>query len=167
VRLSVTTLALLGVLLIASVASSQRRVDRKPNSGSWEGTYTFVEKGGRTAGATPIVVEHKIKIYRVANHLLADIDADGFQTSVALTCDTSVSGNKINLYYQKRREGDTGSQTIDQQDRVKDRYNAGQLMLVLEKSLLAGTHRILTHWHGYQPVEIRPRNGKVYFRKEV
>jgi hypothetical protein len=166
VRLSVTLTALLGVLLIASSTWSQSRGAQKADHGIWEGTYTFVEKGGRTAAATPIVVEHKIRIYRVANHLLADIDADGFQTSVALTCDTSVSGNRINLYYQKRREGYTSSQTIDLQARIKDRYTARQLLLTLEKSVLPGM-KILTYWHGYQPVEIRPRNGKVYFRKEV
>ena len=165
-RLWVTLTALLGVFLIASLSWSQRRVTQRADYGTWDGTYTFVEKGGRTAGATPIVVEHKIKTYRVANHLLADIDADGFQTSVALTCDTSVSGNRINLYYQKRREGDTSSQTIDFQGQIKDRYSAGQLLLTLEKSVLPGM-KILTYWHGYQPVEIRPRNGKVYFRKEV
>jgi hypothetical protein len=166
VRLSVTLTAVFGVLLIASVVSSQRRVVRIPDNSSWEGTYSFLEKGGRTAGATSIAVEHKIRMYRIANHLLADIDADGFQTSVALTCDTSVSGNRISLYYQKRREGDTSSQTIDFQARIKDRYRAGQLLLTLEKSVLPGM-KILTYWHGYQPVEIRPRNGKVYFRKEV
>jgi hypothetical protein len=166
VRLSVTLTALLGVFLIASLTWSQRRVTQGADYGTWEGTFTFLEKGGRTAGATPIVVEHKIKIYRVANHLLADIDADGFQTSAALTCDTSISGNKINLYYRKRREGDTSSQTIDFQGQIKDRYRAGQLLLTLEKSVLPGM-KILTYWHGYQPVEIRPRNGKVYFRKEV
>lgn len=164
-RLSVTTMALLGVLLIASSTWSQRRVTQKADYGTWEGTYRFVEKGGRTTGGTSIVVEHKMKIYRVANHLFADIDADGFQTSVALTCKTSVSGNRINLYYQKRREGDTSSQTIDLQARIKDRYRASQLLLTLEKSVLPGM-KILTYWHGYQPVEIRPRNGKVYFRKE-
>ena len=138
-----------------------------PEYSTWEGTYTFIEKGGRTAGATPIVVEHKVKIYRVEKQLLADIDANGFQTSVALTCKTSTSGNRINLYYEKRREGDTSSQAIDLQDRVKDRYNAGQLLLILEKSVLPGTIKILTHWRGYQPVEIKPKNGKVYFKKEA
>lgn len=165
-RVSVTTAALLVILLITSVASSQRRDERTLDYSTWEGTYTFVEKGGRTAGGTTIVIEHKIRIYRVANHLLADIDANGFQTSVALTCDTSTSGNRINLYYQKRREGDSSSRTIDLQAQIKDRYRAGQLLLTLEKSVLPAK-KILTYWHGYQPVEIRPRNGKVYFRKEV
>jgi hypothetical protein len=162
----ITLTAFFGVLLIGSVASSQSRVRPTPDYSTWEGTYTFVEKGGRTAGATAIVVEHTIKIYRTANHLLAAIDANGFQTAVSLTCRTSVSGNRIDLYYQKRREGDTTSQTFDLQGRVKDRYSAGQLLLTLEKSALPGM-KILTYWRAYQPVEIRARNGKVYFRKEV
>jgi hypothetical protein len=166
VKLLVTLTALFGVLVIGSLALSQSRVTPTPDYRAWEGTYTFVENGGRTAGATPMVVEHMIKIYRVANHLRADLDANGFQTAVALKCEASVSGNRINLYYQRRREGDTSSQTFDLRGRVKDRYSAGQLLLTLEKSALPGT-KILTYWHAYQPVEIRPRNGKVYFRKEV
>jgi hypothetical protein len=168
-RLSTALNTLFRILLITCVASAQRQrpINRAPDYSTWEGTYTFVENGGSTAAGTPIVVEHKIRIYRSADHLLADIDANGFQTAVALTCDTSVLGNRINLYYKNRREGDTSSQTIDSQDKVKDMYSAGQLLLTLEKSVMPRTTKILTYWRGYQPVEIQPRNGKVYFTKSL
>jgi hypothetical protein len=162
-----TALTLLAILLTAPMLFGQKRVSRAADYITWEGRYTFVENGGSTAGGTPIVVEHKIRIYRAADHLLADIDANGFQRAVALTCDTSILGNRINLYYKNRREGDTSSQTIDSQDKVKDMYSAGQLLLTLEKRVMPKTTKILTYWRAYQPVEIQQRNGKVYFRKDA
>jgi hypothetical protein len=156
---------LLAILVTPPLAAGQRRSNRTPDYSTWEGTYKFTENGGR-AGGSSIIVEHKIRIYREGERLLADIDADGYQTAVALTCQTSSSGNRIELFYKNRRADDTSSQTMDRRNNFRDRYKERQLLLALEKSNLRKPTKILTYWYGYQPVEIPPVNGRVYFKKE-
>ncbi|MDQ3818166.1 MAG: DUF5991 domain-containing protein, partial [Acidobacteriota bacterium] len=73
-----------------------------PNT--WEGTYTFQEVGGRSAGAGAFV-DHTLVVRREGNDLVADIDADGFQTSRSLRCTAKAEGDKLSLYFQAYREG--------------------------------------------------------------
>jgi hypothetical protein len=95
---------------------------------------------------------------------MAKIDADGYQTAVAIACETAVSERRIDLLYKNRREGDTSSQTFDSTGGVRDKYRRGELLLTLEKPL-SRSSRVTTYWVGYQPVEIRSRNDRFYFRK--
>jgi len=149
----------------AAMAMGQHPIRRIPDPNTWEGTYTFLENGGRTAGGTSILIEHKITIYRVSDRLMAKIDADGYQTAVAIACETAVSKRRIDLLYKNRREGDTSSQKFDSTGGVRDRYRRGELLLTLEKPLSSRSSRVTTYWVGYQPVEMRSKNGRFYFRK--
>lgn len=149
----------------AAMAMGQNPIRRIPDYNTWEGTYTFLENGGKTAGGISILIEHKITIYRDSDSLMANIDADGYQTAVAIACETLVSGRRIDLLYKNRREVDTSSQKFDSVGGVRDRYRRGELLLTLEKPLSLRSSRITTYWIGYQPVEMRSKNGRVYFRK--
>jgi|ERR1700730_6150829 len=149
----------------AAMAMGQNPIRRIPDYNTWEGTYTFSENGGKTASGTSILIEHKVTIYRVSDRLMANIDADGYQTAVAINCDTAVSGRRIDLLYKNRREVDMSSQEFDSAGGIRDRYRRGELLLTLEKPLSSRSSRITTYWVGYQPVEIRSKNGRVYFRK--
>lgn len=120
----------------------------------WEGTYTFQESEGRTAKGTGTFVEHTLRIYRQGNALLADIDANGFQTARSLRCETKTEGNKISFYFQSYRE-----------DHTFPEYRKGQLLLILEKASVGGRTRILTRWGSYQPIFNTAGNRRVYFRK--
>lgn len=119
-----------------------------------EGTYTFQEGGGRTAGGTGEFVEHTLVVRRRGEELIADIDANGFQTSRSLRCSAKVEGEKISLYFQSYREGN-----------VFTPYQKGQLLLTLERSVAGGKPRLLTYWGAYQPALNSLRSGRVYFRK--
>lgn len=120
---------------------------------AWEGSYTFQEGGGRSGGAGTFV-EHAIIIYLRGSELIADIDADGFQTSRRLRCTVKVEADRISLYFSSYRE-----------DNVFEPYRKGQFLLALERSAAGGRTRLLTYWGAYQPTFGRARNGRVYFRK--
>ena len=110
-RIPSLLLALAAVVLSVGAAAQSRHPARtthppadtsaKPDQGVWEGTYTFQEGGGRAGG----FVEHTIVISRQGDALIADIDANGFQTSRSLRCGTKIEGDKLNLYFQRYREG--------------------------------------------------------------
>jgi hypothetical protein len=115
----------------------------------WEGSYLFQEGGGRGS-----FVEHTIKVYRQGSHLIADLDAAGFQTAVSLRCDAKVEGAKLNLYFHSYREENVG-----------EPYRKGQLLLSLEKAGPGRRARLLTNWGAYRPVFRRPKGARVYFKK--
>lgn len=121
---------------------------------AWEGTYSFQETEGRTAGGSSTFVEHTIKIYRRGGEMIADIDAAGFQTSVSLRCTAKVEGDKIAFYFQSYRE-----------DNTFEPYRKGQLLLSFERVHAGSRTRMLTHWGAYRPTLKAGRSGKVYFRK--
>ena len=121
---------------------------------AWEGTYTFLEGGGRTAGDTGMFVEHTIKVYRRGEGLVADLDAAGFQVSVSLRCAAKAEGDRINLHFESYRE-----------DNVKEPYRRVQLLLSLRRSIYHGKTRILTYWAAYSPAFRALRSGRIYFRK--
>ena len=159
-RIPSLLLAFAAVALSVGVAAQNRhpsRITRPPVStteksdqGVWQGTYTFQEGGGR-AGA---FVEHTIVVSRQGGALIADIDADGFQTARSLSCSTKVEGAKLNLYFQRYREGN-----------VFEPYQSGQFLLALERSIAGGRTKVLTHWGAYQPALNPVRSGRVYFKK--
>jgi uncharacterized protein DUF5991 len=68
-----------------------------PSKDVWEGTYLFVESARRANGLA-MRIEHTILIHRRNNRLVADLDADGYQTETSLKCDTKTEGNRIYLY---------------------------------------------------------------------
>jgi hypothetical protein len=131
-------------------STSQIQTDQS----AWEGTYTYQEGGGRTAGGTGEFVEHTLVIRRRGEELSADIDANGFQTSRSLRCSAKAEGDKLNLYFQGYREGN-----------VFTPYQKGQLLLTLERSTVGGRPRVLTYWGAYQPAFSSARGGRVYFKK--
>ncbi len=121
------------------------------DSSTWEGTYTFQEAEGRSAGA---FVEHTLVVRRDGDGFIADIDADGFQTSRSLRCSANPEGNKLSLYFQAYREGN-----------ITTPYRKGQLLLALEKTQVGGRSRLLTYWAAYRPTLTTAPGGRVYFRR--
>lgn len=158
-------LALVAIAIPVAAASQILHLDRNlrirasaPNNQSsesvWVGTYVFSEGGGRTAGGAGMFVQHTVVIHKQSGALLADIDADGYQTSKSLRCSTKIEGNRINLYFQSYRE-----------DNIGEPYRKGQLLLTLEQSSIGSRTRILTYWGAYKPIFMPARNGRVYFKK--
>jgi hypothetical protein len=151
-------------LCTVAAAQSRRRpntlppqspsANNKSDQNTWEGTYTFQEGGGRTAGGTGEFVKHTIVIRRAGEALVADIDANGFQTSRSLRCDAKTEGDKLSLYFLSYRE-----------DNVFEPYHKGQLLLTLERSTAGRRTRLLTYWGAYQPALNAARGGRVYFKK--
>ena len=125
----------------------------QPEQSTWEGTYTFREGSGRAAGAGTLV-EHTVVIYRQGDELIADIDANGFQTSRSLRCATKMEGDRLSLYFQRYRE-----------DNVFTPYQKGQILLTLARAAVGGRTRLLTYWGAYQPALNPVRSGRVYFKK--
>lgn len=114
----------------------------------WEGSYLFQEgEGGQ-------FVEHTIKVYRLKDELVADLDAGGSQTAVSLRCDAKVEGAKLNLFFRSYREENIG-----------EPYRKGQFLLSLEKAGSGRRTKLLTNWGAYRPVFRRPKGAGVYFRK--
>jgi hypothetical protein len=125
-----------------------------PKLVAWEGTYTFQESGGRTAGGTGMFVEHTIKVYRRDGELKADLDATGFQVATSLRCVAKAEGDRLDLYFESYRE-----------DNVTEPYQKGQLLLSLTRSTYRGKTSTLTYWAAYRPAFGAARSGRVYFRK--
>jgi hypothetical protein len=158
-RLLTASLSLL--LASAFVAAAQRgrrardvspprsAVTQSPlDQNGWEGTYEFGE------GGTGMIVTHRLVVYKRGDSLLADLDADGFQTSRSLRCDARIEGSKLNLYFSSYRE-----------DNLLARYKKGQLLLTLERTTVRGKLRLLTYWGAYQPTLKDLPSGRVYFKK--
>jgi hypothetical protein len=139
---------------LAATASGSVLFMRSTEEGSWEGTYSFSEDPGQNAGPGPMIAEHTITIYKRGDMLIADIDADGYQTIRRLRCDAKISGNRISFYFNSYRE-DNGFAT----------YKKGQLLLALERATIRGRAKTLTYWGVYQPIFRSLKSGRVYFEK--
>jgi hypothetical protein len=114
----------------------------------WEGKYIFGEFGGKNTG---ILISYSINVYKKNGVLIADIDADGFQTEMRISCTTTPLGNRIDLYFDKYRE-----------DNLYEIYKPGEMLLSFEKK----GSKILTYWAAIKPQLIPFKNGRVYFAKE-
>lgn len=127
----------------ASTSKSQ------PEQITWEGTYTFQERG-----SGGMVVQHIIVVYRQGDSLVADIDANGFQTSRSLRCSTKLEGDKLSLYFQSYRADNTFTP-----------YRKGQFLLALASSTAGGRTRLLTYWGAYESALNQAKSGRGYFKK--
>jgi hypothetical protein len=127
---------------------------RATDEASWEGTYAFSENPGRNAGPGPMIAEHTIVIYKRGDKLIADIDADGYQTVRRLRCDAKISGSRITFYFNGYRE-----------ENVFTPYKKGQMLLAFESATVHGRTRMLTYWGAYQPIFRSLKTGRIYFGK--
>ena len=85
---------------------------------NWEGEYSFTETGGKNTG---MVIGYFITVHKVNGVLVADIDADGYQTTMRLACTVKTSENKIQLFFKSNRE-----------DNMTELFKPGELLLSLE-----------------------------------
>jgi hypothetical protein len=119
----------------------------------WAGTYSYTEDGGRNAGGAAVIVTHEISVTRTGAGYRAEITANGYQTQVQIFAVGAVSGNKLQLRFEKDGE----------EQMFKGRYQPGALLLELERG---GGKRIFTHWGAYTPAtRERFRNPGVYFKR--
>jgi hypothetical protein len=145
-------LLLLAVILYGGLTVSRAAQKSKPEqtprqSGGWGGNYSFGEVGDKNTG---MVIEYSMRIYQSDRLLLADIDADGFQTQLRITCSSKMEGNRIHLYFKHYRETN-----------LFEIYKPGEWLLSLERK----RGKILTYWHALKPQLITYRNGRVYFQR--
>ena len=133
--------------MAAAPAAAQKAPD-------WSGNYGYTEAGGRTTGGYGIVITHEIAVTREDGQYKAEITANGYQTQRHIFALATVSGNKLQLRFEKDGE----------EQMFKGHYRPGALLLELER---AGARRLLTHWGAYTPAaSARFRNPGVYFKRE-
>jgi hypothetical protein len=162
-RALATSLALLlSSALVAAQKAHPRRgtgggrhaVTRAPaDQSGWEGGYEFSEGGG-SAGGMAMIVTHTLSVRKRGDSLVCDLDADGYQTSISLSCTAREEGGKLNVYFDGYREGNTF-----------ERFTKGLLLLSLENAVVGGRPRLLTYWGAYQPALKDLPSGRVYFKK--
>jgi hypothetical protein len=143
-------LLLLAVILWGSLTVShaaQKPGQLSGQSAGWQGDYSFGEVGGKNTG---MVIQYSLKIYTANKMLLADIDADGFQTQLRITCSSKIEGNRIHIYFKNYR-----------QENLFEIYKPGELLLSMERK----RGKILTYWQALKPQLIAYRNGRVYFQR--
>jgi hypothetical protein len=120
----------------------------------WQGSYSYIEDGGRNAGGAAIIVTHEIAIKREGAQYKAEITANGYQTQTHLLALGTVTGSKLQLRFER-----DGAEQM-----FKDRYKPGALLLELERG---SGKRIVTHWGAYTPAtRERFRNPGTYFKRE-
>ncbi len=135
-------LTIIAVALAAGSALGQER---------WTGHYTFEENGGKTAGGSAIVVTHDVEIMDTDDGLIAQIKANGFQTSRDLTAKVKITGQKAQFFFESYGE-----------DNILSTFKDGELLFTLERK----NNQLLTTWGAYTDVTgkyVKP--GKVYFEK--
>ncbi|HEY7610764.1 MAG TPA: DUF5991 domain-containing protein [Alphaproteobacteria bacterium] len=139
--------AVLGVTIVVAGPAAAEGPD-------WPGTYTYTERGGRTAGGTGIVVGHQIVVTREGGRYKAEITASGYQTSVQVFAIGEAAGAKLALRFARDGEDQT----------FKNQYQPGALLLELER---ASGGRLLTHWRALTPAtRERFANPGVYFKRQ-
>lgn len=142
------TIATFAFLLLLGFTNAQAQTN-------WAGTYTFEESGGQTAGGTNIFIGHELKITQKNGKLTAHLTASGYQTSEDIYATAKTEGSKLMIYFERAGE-----------NQIRGNYNAGDLLLTLERKTVKGKPRLLTYWNAYSPgYESNQVSGKVYFRK--
>ncbi len=117
----------------------------------WVGHYTFEENGGKTAGGSAIIVSHDVEIIDTDDGLIAEIKANGFQTSRDLTAKVKIEGQKALFYFESYGE-----------DNILSTFKEGELLFTLERK----NNQLLTTWGAYTDVTGKfAKPGKVYFEK--
>ena len=98
-------LVMIGILFNGSAVSCLREnpshKQKSPKTNDWQGLYTFGEVGGKNTG---MVIDYSLNIYQKDGVLVAEIDADGFQTQMRISCTVKTLGNKIQLFFNRYRE---------------------------------------------------------------
>lgn len=121
----------------------------------WVGAYEFEEDGGKTVGGSPVFISHRLEIKESDDGLVAYIQSNGYQTSKDLIGTAKIEGDRLLIYFETYGENN-----------VLEPYEAGDLLLTLEKKTAKGKTEILTHWNKFQPVVPKnEKSGRVYFVK--
>jgi hypothetical protein len=115
----------------------------------WRGVYTFGEVGAKNSG---MVIDYSLTIYQKDGALVADLDADGFQTLTRVSCSVKATDNKIQIFFERPRK-----------DNLYDIYKPGDLLFALE----ARNGKLLTYWGAITPQLTSYKNGRVYFIKQM
>lgn len=137
-------------LAIAFVLAAQAAAQ-----GGWVGTYSFEEDGGKNAGGTVIYIVHELTIMESDDGLRASLQSNGYQTSKDLNCKARVIGNKLEIIFESYGENN-----------IFETYEAGDLLLTLEKRTAKGKAELLTWWGKFTPmIPEKPKTGKVFFVK--
>ena len=122
---------------------------------SWTGNYVFTEDGGKNAGGTHIAITHEMDVSEGDNGLVVMLRSNGYQTSRDLVCSAKVEGGKLNIYFESYGE-----------DNMFEPYEAGDLLLSLEKKTTKGKTELLTWWGKFTPlIPKNEKTGKPYFKK--
>ncbi len=122
--------------------------NQQPTTGiDWQGLYRYGEVGGKNTG---MVIDYAITIYQENGVLVADLEADGFQTQKRIACMVKTSGNRLDLLFKSYRK-----------DNMFELYQPGERLLSLEMK----NRRLLTYWGAIEPQLTSFKNGGVYFTK--
>jgi hypothetical protein len=122
----------------------------------WQGTYRFYEKGGKNAGGTTIFIEHYLIVFETDGGPEATLKSDGYQTARSLNCIVRIVKGKLLVYFNH----------YDGENNMFDVYQRGDLLLTLERKMIAGKTTIITYWGKFTPmIPKNEKSGKVYFAR--
>ncbi|MBC8103102.1 MAG: hypothetical protein H7Z41_11000 [Cytophagales bacterium] len=127
-----------GFCLLA-LALSTTAARTAPNR--WYGTYLFEETGPRTGGGDgpAMTMAHRLRIYPAGKSIQADLQVDGYQTSMRMLCTAKPEGtNRLRLYLREYRK-----------DNGQKPYAKGAHLFSL---VLKGKPPLETHWVAMRPL---------------
>jgi hypothetical protein len=122
----------------------------------WVGTYQWLEDNGKRANGLGTFVEYTVKVDSKDGILKASVIEEGYQTHATLLCDTTMSGNSLNILFSSYSSG-----KVENAYGVK-LYEKGQRLFTLKRIKKGGT--FLTYW-GALITNTKPVDGNVYFKK--
>jgi hypothetical protein len=144
------------LLLVVCVWPSSK-VARGQAADAWVGEYSFGEDGGRTAGGSVIYVVHQLTVSREGGALRARLESNGYQTYAAFECEARVEAGRLKIFFTRHAEENVF---------MRGDYRPGDLLLSLARTGAGRRARLLTYWGKFRPQFGRPRQGRVYFRRE-
>jgi hypothetical protein len=116
---------------------------------NWQGVYRFGEVGGKNTG---MVIDYLITVYQKDGILVADLDGDGFQTLLRISCTVKATEHKLGLFFKSYRP-----------DNLFEIYKPDEHLLSLERK----NGKVLTYWGAVKPQLTSFKDGRVYFTKQA
>jgi hypothetical protein len=118
---------------------------------AWVGHYSFDQVWETEGQDIKNIITYELSVHQHADSVLADVDVDGYMTSIHAHCTTA--GDAQHLVVLFREVGE---------DNTFDQYEPGDTLF----SLVSRGDSVLTYWGKMQPEENEVENGAPYFKRQ-
>lgn len=130
------------------------------NPKNWQGSYSYYESGGQTAGGSQIMMDINLKIDFNDPKSRCILKMEGYQKNEVIYCDFNENDSLLDITFKSYDDGSTKNKY------GIERYKVGSILFSIKpKGNAKDGNKYQPIWKAYSPFGDRSINSNEYFEK--